>query len=145
MKKNSHSQFLSLVVDDDKLQQRKTYIDWLLHEAPSPLPDNCQVIKSLDTCPTGFSDRELRELIEELVSSRQIDRVHIGTTQHLIRNSLPVLDQDEEKILFQLEIAKDLEAEKQLLYSIIIILELVVIGLFLRQGLLDSNFLALIF
>ncbi len=136
----SNTRFLKIVVDEDQLQARHDLAEWMLTAAPDPCPDNAQLILALSDCPGGIPAKGVRELIEDLVSDGSFDRIQIGSQQHLTRRSRPVLGIDPDKERFQLEIAIDLENEKQLLYRIVIVLEIIVIGLILRQWALDPGF-----
>ncbi|MBX2867593.1 MAG: hypothetical protein KTR18_02905 [Acidiferrobacterales bacterium] len=140
MVEKPNTQFLKIVVDEDQRQARHDLANWLLADAPDPCPDNAGLILSLTGCPDGLSEKGVRELIEDLVSDGSFDRIQIGSQQHLTRRVRPVVSADQDKERFQLEIAIDLENEKQLLYRIVIVLELVVIGLILRQWILDPGF-----
>jgi len=94
----------------------------------------------MSDCPGGLPAKGVRELVEDLVSNGSFDRIQIGSQQHLTRRVRPVVGMDHDKERFQLEISIDLEHEKQLLYRIVIVLELIVIGLILRQWILDPGF-----
>jgi len=140
MVERTKTHFLKIVVDEDQLQARHELAEWLLNHAPDPCPDNAELILTLSDCPRDIPAKRVRELIEDLVSDGSFDRIQIGSQQHLTRRVRPALSIDHGKERFQLEIAIDLENEKQLLYRITIVLELIVIGLILRQWILDPGF-----
>ncbi len=140
MVERTNSRFLKIVADEGLLQARHELAEWLLNHAPDPCPDNAELILMLPDCPGDIPAKGVRELIEDLVSDGSFDRIQIGSQRHLTRRVRPVLGTDHDKERFQLEIAIDLENEKQLLYRIVIVLELIVIGLILRQWILDPGF-----
>jgi len=140
MAERSKTRFLKIVVDEDQLEARHELAEWLLNHAPDPCPDNAELILTMSDCPGGLPAKGVRELVEDLVSNGSFDRIQIGAQQHLTRRVRPVVVIDHDKERFQLEISIDLEHEKQLLYRIVIVLELIVIGLILRQWILDPGF-----
>lgn len=145
MAQQNNTRFLKIVVDESKAQARRDLARWLIEGAPDPVPDNPRLVLALENCPGGLSAKDVRELIEDLVSEGRFDRIQIGSQQHLTRRARPVIGTHDDKERFRLEVAIDLENEKQLLYRIVIILELVTIGLFLRQWALDPAFVFSLF
>lgn len=145
MANQGKTQFLRIVVDETDARARRDLAQWLLEQAPDPLPDNPAVILAIEDCPRGLSAKSLRKLIEDLVSEGRFDRIQIGSNQHLTRRTRPFISRDDDRERFQLEIALDLESEKHLLYRVMIVIELIVIGLFIRQWALDPDFVFSLF
>jgi hypothetical protein len=145
MNKSSDSQFLKLVVNEKQKQENRKMSEWLLQSAPDPIPDDAKIILAIEGCPSGLTSKMLRELIEHAVSDGKFERILIGSRQHLTKQVRPIIVRDDDRECFRLEIALDLESEKQLLFKLVIIIELIVIGLFIRQMALDPNFISFFF
>lgn len=141
MSGSRQNRFLKLVVDEKTAEAKRQTADWFGSEAPDPVPDDCALIAQLDDYPGLLNSRDLRELIENLVSEGRLDKIQIGARQYLTRQSQPVIARDDDRELFRLEIALDLEREKQLLFKLVIVIELIVIALIVRQWALDPGFL----
>lgn len=133
------SSFLKLVIDEPKERAYQEMIWWLNNKAPDPIPDEPIIILGLDGCPGGLARQTLRELLEHLVATDQYKRIKVGSRQYLKRQTKLAINCGNGDALFKLEIAIDLESEKQLLYKTVIVLELIVIALILRQVVLDPQ------
>lgn len=140
MSESHRNPFLRLVVNEDKARARAAVANWLLRTAPDPAPDDPEILAGLDGFPGGLERKDLREVIEDLVSHGELEKVQIGARQYLTRRTRPTIERDDDRELFRLEIALDLDREKQLLFKIAIVLELIVIALILRQWVLDTRF-----
>ena len=134
------NRFLKLVVDEKSAEAKRLTAHWFSDEAPDPCPDDCSLITQLDGYPGQLNSRELRELIENLVSEGRLEKIQIGARQYLTRHTQPVIARDDDRELFRLEIALDLEREKQLLFKLLIVIEAIVIALIVRQWALDPGF-----
>lgn len=141
MADTDNSKFLRLVVDEEKAQAKLKTTDWFAETAPDPCPDDLELISRLEDYPATLSRKDLRELIEYLVSQGRLEKIQIGARQYLTRQKRPVIQRDDDRELFRLDIALDLEREKHLLYKIVIVIEFVVIALILRQWVLDPEFM----
>ncbi len=140
MSTSDETPFLKLVVDEDKARGKVSLERWLLKSAPDPTPDDPEILSTLESFPGGLNRKDLRELIEDLVSRGDLEKIQIGSRQYLTRRQRPTIERDDDRELFRLEIALDLDSEKQLLYKVLIVLELIVISLILRQWVLDTRF-----
>lgn len=140
-----NNRFLRLVVDEQKARAIRRTSAWFLEHAPDPCPDDIALITQLEDYPAALGRKDLRELIENLVASGRLEKIQIGARQYLTRQKRPQIQRDDDRELFRLEIAVDLEREKQLLYKILIVIEAVVIGLILRQWALDPAFVLRLF
>lgn len=136
-----NSKFLRLVVDQEKARAKKETTDWFMKAAPDPCPDDFELISQLDGYPAGLNRKDTRELIEDLVSEGLLEKIQIGARQYLTRQKRPLIQRDDDRELFRLDIALDLEREKHLLFKILVVLEFIVITLILRQWALDPEFM----
>ncbi|MBT8049321.1 MAG: hypothetical protein HKN57_01715 [Xanthomonadales bacterium] len=136
-----NSKFLRLVVDEEKEQAKKITTAWLMESAPDPFPDDFELLSRLEGYPGELGRKDLRELIEHLVAGDRLEKIQIGARQYLTRQKQPLIQRDDDRELFRLDIALDLEREKHLLYKIVIIIECIVIALIFRQWVLDPDFM----
>jgi hypothetical protein len=143
--RSDHKNFLRLVVDEDTAAAKKLTKAWFLDSAPDPCPDDCSLIPGLEDYPGSLGRRDLRELIEDLASDGQLEKIQIGSRQYLTRQKRPAIHRDDDREHFRLEIELDLEREKHLLFKLLIVVEVIVIGLILRQWALDPQFVLALF
>ena len=110
---------------------------WLLRSAPNPAPDDERLLQGL-MVGIHVDTATIREAVDGLVRRGLLDQVQIGKHVHLIRAKRParVLEEEDPEKVFRVQVQIDLEAEKGLLYRLMIVVEVVFLGLLVREWLL---------
>ncbi|MEM6704058.1 MAG: hypothetical protein AAF690_15175 [Acidobacteriota bacterium] len=130
---------LRLVANGPALERQKVAESWLLERAPDPLPDHAGLLVKIEGAPPGISPRDLEDAIEALVASQKLARLQIGGVRHITRQSAAQLVSEDEA-RNRLEVRLDIEAERQLLYRLGLVLESIALGLIVRHAVLESLF-----